>query len=233
VKVSLSKGEVLHASERPPDNVYFLDEGVAGLSVRSEKGKALQLSFVGSESVVGERAIFKKGVFVTGCAMLTDGSGHRMPPEIFHQEFERGAVLRDLVLCRLKARITETAQTALCNQVHSLEQRLNRWLLTFADRLQSEELLTTHEFISDMLGVGRADISRTAGRFRGKLIDYSRGNLTIVNRVGLQEKTCECYRIIKRAIKEFTDPRHVTHSAVSHQLLVHATKTKSAGGSRG
>ena len=139
--------------------------------------------------------------------MITEGSGHRLPPTVFHKEFERGGLLRDLVLSHMKARITETAQTALCNQMHSIEERLSRWLLTFADRLHSEELPTTQEFIADMLGVTRSEISRAAGPLRElAMIDYRRGRLTIVNRAGLKAKACECYRVIKH-IKEFTNSK--------------------------
>ena len=205
MRVSVSKGEVLHASDKPAEYVYFLDEGVASLSVSTDKGEKLQLSIVGNESVVGERAIFKDGVFIIRCAMITEGGGHRMPSAAFHTEFDRGGVLHDLVLSRMEARITETAQTALCNQMHPIEQRLSRWLLTFADRLHSEELPTTQQFIADMLGVTRSEISRTAGVLsEGGLIDYARGQLTIINRPGLKNRACECYQVIKLAIKEFS-----------------------------
>ena len=111
-------------------------------------------------------------------------------------------------LTRMEARITETAQTALFNQMHPIEQRLSRWLLTFADRLHSEELPATQQLIADMLGVTRSEISRTAGALsESGLIDYARGRLTLVNRAGLKDKACECYRVIRRAIKEFTNPK--------------------------
>ena len=97
-RVSTSKGEVLHASDAPAKFVYFLEKGVASLSVSTEEGKKMQLSIVGNESVVGERAIFKDGVFIIKCAMLTEGSGHKIQPAVFHKEFDRGGVLHDLVL---------------------------------------------------------------------------------------------------------------------------------------
>jgi len=203
-RVSISKGEVLHKSDEPPQDVYFLEDGVASLTVSTDIGEKLQLSIVGNESVVGERAIFKDGVFIIKCAMLTDGSGYKIPPKVFHKEFDRGDVLHDLVLSRMEARITETAQTALCNQMHDVEQRLSRWLLIFADRLHSEELPAKQELIADMLGVTRSEISRTAGEFRKLgLITYSRGHLTITKRAGLKDKACECYRVIKTGIEEF------------------------------
>jgi CRP-like cAMP-binding protein len=207
-RVTLNKGEVLHAADEPADDVYFLEAGVASLSVSTEEGKKLQLSIVGNESVVGERAIFEEGVFIIRCAMLTDGSGYSMSPTAFHEEFETGEELHDLVLSLMEARITETAQTALCNQMHTVEQRLCRWLLTFADRLHTEELPTTQELIAEMLGVTRTQISRTASELReADLIDYSRGRLTVTNRAGLEEKACECYRIIKHAITDFNSAK--------------------------
>jgi CRP-like cAMP-binding protein len=207
-RVSIGKGEVLHKSDEPPQDVYFLEEGVASITVSTDVGRKMQLSIVGNESVVGERAIFKEGVFIIKCAMLSDGSGHKMPPTVFHKEFDRGDVLHDLVLSRMEARITETAQTALCNQMHDIEQRLSRWLLTFADRLHSEELPATQELIADMLGVTRTEISRTAGEFRKLgLIAYSRGRLTVTQRAGLKDKACECYRVIKTAIEEFASSK--------------------------
>ena len=208
-RVTLNKGEVLHAADEPADDVYFLEEGVASLSVSTEEGKKLQLSIVGNESVVGERAIFEEGVFIIRCAMLTDGNGYSMSPTAFHEEFETGEELHDLVLSLMEARITETAQTALCNQMHTVEQRLSRWLLTFADRLHTEELPATQELIAEMVGVTRSEISRSATDLRELgLIDYSRGRLTVTNRAGLKQKACECYQVIKLAIKEFTSAAH-------------------------
>jgi CRP-like cAMP-binding protein len=207
--VSLNKGQVLHASETPAKDVYFLEEGVASLSVSSEKGEKLQLSIVGNESVLGERAIFKKGVFIIRCGMLTEGSGRSMSPEVFHKEFDRGDALHDLVLGRIEAGITETAQTALCNQIHTVKQRLSRWLLTFADRLHADELPTTQAAIAEMLGVTRSEISRAATELReAKLIKYVRGRLTLIDRVELEGSSCECYQIIRQAVAEFTSSKH-------------------------
>ena len=204
--VFLSKGEVLYASSEPAASVFFLGEGVASLCVSSGDGRTLQLGMGGSESVVGESPIFKNAVFIVNCAMLTEGGGYRMSPTIFQTEFDRSQVLRDLVLSRVAARITETAQTALCNQVHTKEQRLSRWLLTFADRLHSVQLPATQERIGDMLGLTRSEISRTAGGLsKRNLIEYSRGHVTINDRAGFRDKTCECYRIIRRAIGELAN----------------------------
>jgi CRP-like cAMP-binding protein len=204
-KVSLREGQILHESGAPARDVYFLDEGVASLSVISEDGKEVGLSIVGDESVVGERAIFKDGFFIVQCQMLTAGSGHKLSPEAFREEFDRGETLHDLVLNRIEARITESAQTALCNQLHTMEQRLSRWLLTFADRLHSDEFHVTQEILAEILGVRRAGVSIAAGALReAGLIEYSRGSVTIIDRAGLEDKACECYQVIKVAVEVFT-----------------------------
>lgn len=104
----------------------------------------------------------------------------------------------------MEARITETAQTALCNQMHSLEQRLARWLLTLADRLHSDELLITHDRIANMVGVRRAGITDAMGILReAGLIESGRGTVAILDRAKMEAQACECYAVIKEAIENF------------------------------
>lgn len=201
----LERGLVMHESDTPAQYVYFLDDGVASLSVSSEEGKELMVSIVGNEGVVGERAIFKKGVFIIRCEMLTNGTGHRMRPEVFDSEFNRGETLHQLVLNRMEARITEMAQTSLCNQMHTIEQRLARWLLTLADRLHSEQLHVTQEHMSNMVGVRRASITNAVETLRAdNLIESARGSITILDRAKMEAHACECYGVIREAIKTFS-----------------------------
>ena len=154
-KVAIKQGEVLHRSDTPPNNVYFFEEGVSSLSVSNSNGVNLELSIVGNETVVGERAIFTHGYFIVQCTMLSEGIGYKMSPKAFQEEFYRGNVLHDLIINHLEARLTETSQTALCNQTHLMEQRVSRWLLTYADRSGSERLFLTQELISNLLGSNR------------------------------------------------------------------------------
>ncbi|HZH29574.1 MAG TPA: Crp/Fnr family transcriptional regulator [Pyrinomonadaceae bacterium] len=203
--VTLERGEVLHESDTPAQYVYFLEDGVASLSVSSEEGKELMLSIVGDEGVVGERAIFKEGFFIIRCEMLTNGTGHRLPPEVFEAEFKRGEKLQQLVLNRIEARITETAQTALCNQMHTMEQRLARWLLTLSDRSHSEELHITQEHMANMLGVRRASITDAVEALRESgLVGSGRGSVMILDRARMEAQACECYAVIREAIETFT-----------------------------
>jgi CRP-like cAMP-binding protein len=201
-KVDLQQGDVLHEADAPPDFVYFLEEGVAGLSVTSRDGTELNLSIVGNESTVGERAIFRKGSFIVRCEMLTVGNGYTLHPDIFHDEFYKGGVLHDFVISKIESRLAETSQTALCNHTHSIEQRLSRWILTLADRLESEELVLTQDYIANMLGVHRPGVSiAAAGLQDAGYIEYQRGHIKILNRKGLENSTCECYEIIKEAVQ--------------------------------
>jgi CRP-like cAMP-binding protein len=199
--IQLKAGEILHHSDSPPANVYFLDEGVASMSVSNSAGLTLELSIVGHEATVGERAIFEYDYFVIQCAMITAGSGHRMSPQAFKDEFYRGETLHDLIINNLEARITETSLTALCNQTHVLKQRLSRWLLTLADRSLSEKVSLTHEAISNILGVSRTSLSQAAESLQSKgMIKYSRGVIAIIDREGLERETCECYTAIKETL---------------------------------
>lgn len=201
-KVDLHQGDVLHESDAPPNYVIFLEDGVAALSVSSPEGIELNLSIVGNESTVGERAIFREGSFITRCQMLTNGSGYKLPPDLFKEEFKRGGTLHEFVIGRLETRLTETAQTALCSHMHTIEQRLSRWLLNLADRLDSDELQLTQDYIANMLGVHRPGVTLAAiGLQDAGLIHYTRGRISITDRCGLEELTCECYEIIKKAIE--------------------------------
>jgi CRP-like cAMP-binding protein len=201
-KVDLRQGDILHKADSPPDYVFFLEEGAAALSVTGSNGVDLSLSIVGIESTVGERAIFREGSFIIQCQMLTDGGAYKIHPEIFKDEFERNGALHNFVIGRLETRLTETSQTALCSHAHSIEQRLIRWLLVLADRLESEELPMTQDFIANMLGVHRPGVSLVAKALQDVgYINYTRGLITIENREGLENLACECYEIIKKALK--------------------------------
>ena len=201
-KVDLQQGEVLHEADSPPAYVFFLEEGVAALSVTSPGGIDLSLSIVGNESTVGERAIFREGSFIIQCKMLSNGSGYKIHPDIFKDEFERGGSLHNFVIGRLETRLTETSQTALCSHAHTIEQRLSRWLLNLADRLKSKELPMTQDLIANMLGVHRPGVTLAAIALQDAgYINYRRGLITITNRKGLENLTCECYEIIKQALE--------------------------------
>jgi CRP-like cAMP-binding protein len=194
----LAEGEVLHEEGEPPKMVYFLTRGVVALTVLTKEDKSLDMSLIGSEGIVGERAIFEGGAIGTRCEMLTSGSAYSMKPDVFNEEFQGGGKLHDLIMRTLEARIMETSQTALCTQMHSLEQQLSRWLLTFADRFDQEKIPLTHEKISQMLGTRRVGVTTALGTLaKAGLIQTSRSLISIVNRKGLEKMSCECYQVTK------------------------------------
>lgn len=213
-KVDLHQGDILHEADSPPDYVFFLEEGVAALLVTSPEGIDLNLSIAGNESTIGERAIFREGSFIIRCQMLTNGRGFKLSPDLFNDEFKRGGTLHEFVIGRLETRLTETSQTALCSHMHTVEQRLSRWLLNLADRLESEELQLTQDYIAGMLGVHRPGVTLAAIALQDAgYISYSRGHISITDRKGLEESTCECYEIIKKAIELNSTIKSLTKKA--------------------
>jgi CRP-like cAMP-binding protein len=201
-KIPLRQGQILNEQSEAPQHAYFLVEGIAALAMSSDKDNELGLSMVGSEGIVGEQAIFKGGLPMVRCVMLTDGAAHVIGREVLNEEFHACGKLHDLLMRSLETRLAETSLTALCNQMHSMEQRLSRWLLTLSHRLGRDELHVTQELISHMLGVERPRVTVAAGILRkAGLIEYSRGFVTIVNRTAMEKQACACYRAIKDSVE--------------------------------
>jgi CRP-like cAMP-binding protein len=127
------------------------------------------------------------------------GEGYRLPAHIMKQEFERSGPVLHLLLRYTQALITQMAQTAVCNRHHSLDQQLCRWLLLSMDRLEGNELVMTQELIANMLGVRREGVTEGALKLqKAGLIQYARGHITILDRRGLEARTCECYAVVKK-----------------------------------
>ena len=126
------------------------------------------------------------------------GYGYKLKSKLLKNEFERNGPMMRLLLRYTQALITQMAQTAVCNRHHTIEQQLCRWLLLSLDRLASDELLMTQDLIANMLGVRREGVTESAGRLqRAGLIEYSRGHIKVINRPGLEARSCECYKVVK------------------------------------
>jgi len=127
------------------------------------------------------------------------GQAYRLSAQVMLQDFNRGGPVLHLLLRYTQALITQMAQTAVCNRHHSLDQQLCRWLLLSLDRLDSNELKMTQELIANMLGVRRESVTEAAGHLQDAgLIRYHRGHISVLDRVGLERRTCECYAVVKR-----------------------------------
>jgi CRP-like cAMP-binding protein len=200
--VNLSSGEVLCRPDQPVTHVYFPNRGTVSVVSTFEDGATVEVGMVGNEGMFGV-CVFLGSISTPLLAQVQlPGDGLRVRADVLRREFRKCGLLQDLLLRYTQAFITQIAQTAACNRAHHVEGRLAKWLLMCADRAQSKELALTHEFISTMLGIRRPGVTEASGRFKeAGLIGYKRGNVTIVDRAGLEAASCECYAQMK---KEFT-----------------------------
>ncbi len=197
-KIAFDLGEVVYESGAHMLHVYFPTTSHISLLYTMIDGSTAEMGLVGKEGVVGI-SLFMGGETTPNRAMVQGGGGaFRMKSKAMLDEFKRGGEFQHLLLRYTQALITQISQTAVCNRLHSVEQRLCRWLLMTHDLAQSDELQMTHEFISNMLGVRREGVTMAARRLRDmKMISYVRGHITIVDRNQLLARVCECYQVVK------------------------------------
>ena len=200
--VTLVLRQVLYRPEQPITHVYFPDSGTVSIVSVFEDGRNVEVGMVGNEGMFGVNVFMGSVSTPLEAIVQLPGEGHRMRADVLREEFKRGGALQDLLLRYTQAFITQIAQNAACNRAHHIEGQVAKWLLMCADRSPSQELELTQEFIAMMLGVRRPGVTETAGLLRDKgLIDYVRGYIKVTDRGGLEELTCECYRLVK---KEFS-----------------------------
>ena len=196
--VTLPLGKVLYESGGVQSHVYFPTTAIVSLLYVMENGASAEIAVVGNEGVVGI-SLFMGGESTTSRAVVQSaGRAFRLSAAVMKDEFNRAPVLH-LLLRYTQALITQMAQTAVCNRHHTLDQQLCRWLLLSLDRLESNELVMTQELIANMLGVRREGVTEAAGRLQEcGLISYRRGHITVLDRAGLEQRTCECYAVVKK-----------------------------------
>jgi CRP-like cAMP-binding protein len=196
--VSMPLGHVLYESGNQLQHVYFPTDSIVSLLYVMEDGHSAEIAIVGNEGVVGV-ALFMGGE-TTPSRGIVQSAGHayRLPGKLLKEEFFRAGPLQQLLLRYTQALLTQMAQTAACNRHHTVDQQLCRWLLLSLDRLSSDELVMTQELIANMLGVRREGVTEAAGQLQKLgLILYSRGRIKVLDRPGLERKSCECYRVVK------------------------------------
>jgi CRP-like cAMP-binding protein len=164
-----------------------------------ENGSTAEMGLTGNDGVVGI-ALFLGGQTMANRAVVQIGGGaFRMKVATLKEEFARGGALQKLLLRYTQSLLSQISQTAVCNRLHPVESRLCRWLLLSHDRVKSDELRMTQEFIANMLGGRRESVTVAAGRLQDAgLIHYSRGQIRILSRQGLEAAVCECYHVIKK-----------------------------------
>jgi CRP-like cAMP-binding protein len=196
--VELPLGLVLYESGSPQSHVYFPSTAIVSLLYVTEAGSSAEIAMVGNEGVVGI-ALFMGGETRPNRAVVQSGGfGYRLKSEIAKVEFNRSAPVMHLLLRYVQALITQTAQMAVCNRHHSVDQQLCRWMLMRLDRHRGNVLNMTQELIANMLGVRREGVTEAASKLqRAGLINYARGHITVLDRPGLERRTCECYAVVK------------------------------------
>jgi CRP-like cAMP-binding protein len=196
--VPMPLGEVLYESGSRLRNVYFPTTTIVSLLYVLADGASAEIAVVGNEGLIGV-SLFMGGETTTNRAVVQSaGHAYRLPSQVLKDEFTRAGPMQHLLLRYTQALITQMAQTAVCNRHHSVDQQLCRWLLLSLDRLASNELIMTQELIANMLGVRREGVTEAAGRLQqAGLIQYRRGHITVVNRAGLEARSCECYAVVK------------------------------------
>ena len=196
-RVEMPLGQVLYESGTTLSHVYFPTTSIVSLLYVMENGSSAEIAVVGNEGIVGI-SLFMGGESTPSRAVVQSaGHGYRLKAQAIKEEFNRAPVLH-LLLRYTQALITQMAQTAVCNRHHSLDQQLCRWLLLSLDRLRGNELVMTQELIANMLGVRREGVTEGAIKLqKAGLITYARGRITVLDRPGLEVRSCECYGVVK------------------------------------
>ena len=200
--VPMPLGHVLYEPGGQLQHCYFPTSAIVSLHYVLESGASAEIAGVGNEGVVGV-SLFMGGD-TTASSALVQAAGHayRLERRLLKQEFDRVGPVFRLMLLYTQALITQITQTAVCNRHHSVEQQLCRWLLATLDRIPSGQLVMTQELVASMLGVRREGITEAAGKLQlAGFIRYRRGHLSVLDRAGLESRSCECYAVVK---KEFT-----------------------------
>ncbi len=197
--VFLPLGNVLYESGIQLRYAYFPTTAIVSLLYVMENGASAEIAVIGNEGVVGI-SLFMGGDTTTNRAVVQSaGHAYRLKRQLLKDEFENVVPMQHLLLRYTQALLTQMAQTAVCNRHHSLDQQLCRWLLLSLDRLSINELVMTQELIANMLGVRREGVTEAAGNLqRAGLIKYHRGHITVLHRVGLEARVCECYAVVKK-----------------------------------
>ncbi|MDO8464922.1 MAG: Crp/Fnr family transcriptional regulator [Gallionella sp.] len=212
-------GQVLYDSGGKLQHVYFPTTAIVSIHYVMENGASAEIAGVGKEGVIGV-SLFMGGSTTPSLATVqTAGHGYRLKEQLMMEEFDRAGPMMRLMLRYTQALMTQMSQTAVCNRHHSVEQQLCRWLLSTLDRLTSSELTMTQELIASMLGVRREGITEAAGNLqRAGLISYRRGHITVLDRLGLESRVCECYDVVKKEFRRLLcDAEGANSLSINHR----------------
>ena len=196
--IPMELGDVLYESGSQLRYVYFPTTSIISLLYVMEDGASAEIAIVGNEGILGISLFMGGNTTPSRAVVQSAGHAFRLKAELLKNEFGRFGPTMHLLLRYTQALITQMAQTAVCNRHHSVDQQLCRWLLLSLDRLQTNELSMTQELIANMLGVRREGVTEAAGKLQDAgLIRYNRGRIAVLDRPGLEARSCECYQVVK------------------------------------
>lgn len=199
--IDLVQNEPVFDAGRPAEHVWFPHEGVISIVATDAEGGAVEVATVGREGMTGIPLVLGSDSMSSDAMVQVSGRGSRMDSGAFREAIDVSPTLRQHLLRYVLAVFTQVSQNAACNQLHAVNTRCARWLLTTHDRVSGDSFELTQEYLAMMLGVTRPSVSAAAALQKTGLIRYTRGVITILDRAGLEEASCECYRIIE---DEFT-----------------------------
>ncbi len=195
--VSMPLGWTMSESGDHVNYLHFPTSGIVSLIYDLEDGSSSEVALVGNEGMVGVSIFMGGERMPSSTTVQSAGGAFRLSRKIMKREFALGGQLQHLALLYTQALIAQTSQTAVCNQHHSLDQQLCRWLLMSLDRLHENKVIITQELIAHLLGVRRESVTTAAGQLqKDGLITYARGRITVVDRSKLEARVCECYAMV-------------------------------------
>lgn len=209
--VEMPLGQVLCEADKTLSHVYFPTTSIVSLLTVLENGSSAEIAVVGNDGLVGVALFMGGGSTPSRAVVQSAGHGFRLKAEDMKREFDRGGPVLHLLLRYTQALITQMSQIAVCNRHHSVDQQLSRWLLQSLDRSQNNELVMTQELIANMLGVRREGVTESAVKLqKAGFIRYARGHISVLNRSGLEQRTCECYGVVKKEYERLlpVPPKH-------------------------
>jgi len=198
--VELQLGQVVFDVGAPIKHVYFPSTSIISMTHLLSEGESIEVAMIGAEGVLGMSALMGDTKSSVRSLVLKAGGAYRVPASWMQREFEHSSSVMQIMLKFSQTLMMQISQIAACNSHHSLEQRLSRWLMLYADRVNDKHILCTQELIAQTLGVRRERLAKVASTLKKQgLIDYSRGAISLVNKEALKRSTCECYGAIKKS----------------------------------
>jgi CRP-like cAMP-binding protein len=202
--IALAQGKTLYGAGDTVLHAYFLLSGMISLVSITEDGKAIEVGMVGNEGMVGLPIVLGFNIMPYLVVTQLPATALRIRTDRLKAEFNLGGQFHDLLLRYTYTLIRQLSQSASCNMFHTVKERFCRWLLIARDRVQSDTLYLTQEFLSQMIGAPRTSVTTIAGSLQSEgLVNYRRGKIVILDAAGLESASCECYGIVRESISGY------------------------------